>query len=230
MEIFKKVSEELFGNEFLCMISSNGITLVAKDNSKAFCFGLVSDAGFFRIREMVYAIKRFEVVEAILQPLLEKYEIPQCDREMKEYGIDFNGTIRKRMSLKDIPVVNSLLYGMAPIDGADEEQIRTVLTVLKKAIGYLETEFIDRYKTVRRVYYGQEEMTTNELDRFFTSPYAIRKLVIEALCYPAKDPDSIFEKLLTDYEEVETELPGMYKEHYLVTLELLRYFREQKKV
>ena len=55
-------------------------------------------------------------------------------------------------------------------------------------------------------------------------------LVIETLGNPAKDVNSIFESTLSGYEEVEKELPGMFKEQYLITLELLKYFREQKSV
>gem|GEM_PF-4743273 len=54
-------------------------------------------------------------------------------------------------------------------------------------------------------------------------------LAIEALGNPAKDVNSIFEETLCRYEEVDKELPGMFKEQYLVTLELLRYFNAQKK-
>ena len=54
-------------------------------------------------------------------------------------------------------------------------------------------------------------------------------LVIETLGNPATDVNSIFEETLCKYEEVEKELPGLFKEQYLVTLELLTYFREQKK-
>jgi hypothetical protein len=55
-------------------------------------------------------------------------------------------------------------------------------------------------------------------------------LVMETLSNPAKDVNSIFESTLNGYEEVDKELPGMFKDRYLVTLELLRYFRMQKKV
>jgi hypothetical protein len=55
-------------------------------------------------------------------------------------------------------------------------------------------------------------------------------LVIETLGNPAKDVNSIFEETLCKYEEVDKELPGLFKDQYLVTLELLKYFREQKSV
>ena len=55
-------------------------------------------------------------------------------------------------------------------------------------------------------------------------------LAIETLGNPAKDVNSIFEDTLCKYEEVDQELPGLYKDQYLVTLELLKYFNEQKKV
>lgn len=55
-------------------------------------------------------------------------------------------------------------------------------------------------------------------------------LIIETLGNPTRDLDGIFEGTLNGYEEVEKELPGMFKDQYLVTLELLTYFREQKKV
>lgn len=58
----------------------------------------------------------------------------------------------------------------------------------------------------------------------------IMSLVMETLCHPAKDVNSIFESTLNGYEEVDKELPGLYKDQYLVTLELLTYFRDQKKV
>jgi hypothetical protein len=59
--------------------------------------------------------------------------------------------------------------------------------------------------------------------------HTILSLVMETLGNPAKELDSIFEGTLNGYEEVEKELPGMFKDQYLVTLELLRYFRAQKK-
>jgi hypothetical protein len=131
MEELKKIAEELFGNVFTCNVSSDGITFMAKDNSKT-----------YRIKENIDAIKRFEEVANMLQPLFTKYKIPQGD-------VFFKG--------------------------------------------------------------------------------AIISLLIETLCNPAKDLDSIFESTLNGYEEVEKELPGMFKDQYLVTLELLKYFREQKK-
>jgi hypothetical protein len=76
-DILSKVTEEFFAKEFKCKIYSNGITLAAKDNSKAFCFGLISDSDSFRVRENIYVIKRFEEVESILQPLLKEYKISQ---------------------------------------------------------------------------------------------------------------------------------------------------------
>lgn len=55
-------------------------------------------------------------------------------------------------------------------------------------------------------------------------------LAMEALGNPAKEVNSIFEETLCKYEEVDQELPGLYKDQYLVTLELLKYFSELKKV
>jgi hypothetical protein len=55
-------------------------------------------------------------------------------------------------------------------------------------------------------------------------------LVIETLGNPAKEVKSIFEETLCKYEDVDKELPGLFKDQYLVTLELLKYFREQKRV
>ncbi|SEN99771.1 hypothetical protein SAMN05660816_01853 [Niastella yeongjuensis] len=66
--------------------------------------------------------------------------------------------------------------------------------------------------------------------RFFTDPAPIRSLVVETLCNPVKDLDNIFEDTLSNYEKVDNELPGLFKNQYLVTLELLRDFREQKKL
>jgi hypothetical protein len=130
MEVLKIV-EELFGNEFMCNVSSDGITFIAKDYSKT-----------YHIKENIHAKKRFAEVATVLQPLFIKYKIPQGD-------VGFKGTIIS--------------------------------------------------------------------------------LVIETLCNPTRDPDSIFEDTLRGYEEVDKELPGMFKDRYLVTLELLRYFRTQKK-
>ncbi|MFL5745272.1 MAG: hypothetical protein ACJ751_11430 [Niastella sp.] len=100
MEVIKKVAGELSGSEFQCKVHSNGITLIAKDNSKGFSFGLINYPGSFQVRENIYAIKRFEEVEAILQPLLKKYKMPQGDFEQGVYGVDFIGTIRKAMPIQ----------------------------------------------------------------------------------------------------------------------------------
>ncbi len=54
-------------------------------------------------------------------------------------------------------------------------------------------------------------------------------LAMEALGNPAKEVNSIFEETLCKYEEVDQELPGLYKDQYLVTLQLLKYFNDRKK-
>ena len=54
-------------------------------------------------------------------------------------------------------------------------------------------------------------------------------LTMEALGNPAKEVDHIFEETLCRYEEVDKELPGLYKDQYLVTLQLWTYFRDQHK-
>jgi hypothetical protein len=62
-----------------------------------------------------------------------------------------------------------------------------------------------------------------------TFKHTMLSLVMEALGNPAKDVNSIFEETLCKYEEVDQELPGLFKDQYLVTLQLLTYFKEQKK-
>ncbi|MFL5745278.1 MAG: hypothetical protein ACJ751_11460 [Niastella sp.] len=228
-QLLNKITKEFFGKEFTCKIFSNGITLAAKDNSKAFYIGLISDSCSFRVRENIYVIKRFQEVETILQPLLKKNKLKQGDAEMKVYGVDFKGTIKKAMPMKNIAAVDaSFIENMTDIDDENESQIRQVLTGFKKAIEYLEDEFINRYNTLQQVYKALEQMTPDEQGKFLLTPAPIRFLAIEALCNPTRDLDSIFESTLNGYEEVDKELPGMFKDQYLVTLELLRYFREQK--
>ena len=226
MEVLKKIAEEFFGNEFQCKVYSNGITLAAKDNSRGFCFGLISYPGSFRVREKIYAMKRFEEVEFILGPLLKKYEISQGDFEQGVYRVDFIGTIRKGILIKEIPGVDdSFIEDMTRFDVESELQIRMLLSVLKKAILFLEDEFINRYQTLQQVYEAQQQMTPAERGQFFMDPGPIRFLAIETLCNATKELDSIFDETLNDYEEIEKELPGMFKDHYLVALELLRYFK-----
>ena len=229
MEVLKKISEELFGNEFKCKVYSNGITFVAKDNSKAFSFGLIGSSGSFRIREKVYAIKRFEEVEAILQPLFKKYKIGQGDFELGVYGVDFKGTIKKGMAMQEIAGVDAgFIEDMTDVDTGDETQIRQVLTEFKKAVLYLENEFISRYNTLQQVYEAQEQMTPDERGDFFSNPGPIRFLAIEAICNPTADLDSRFEGTIKDYKEAEKELPDMFKNHDKATTDLLNYFKDRK--
>ncbi|MFL5745270.1 MAG: hypothetical protein ACJ751_11420 [Niastella sp.] len=229
MEVLKKIAEELLGNEYQYKIYSNGITLAAKDNSKAFCFGLISKSDYFRVRENIYAIKRFEEVESILQPLLKEYKISQGDFELGVYGVDFNGTIKRGMPMKDIAGVDtSFIEDMTHIDSGNDAQIRQVLTEFKKAIVYLEEEFINRFKTLQQVYKAQEQMTPDERGEFFMNPGPIRFLAIEILLNPSGDLDSKFEETINDYQDAEKELPKMFKNHDKVTMELLRYFKSRK--
>jgi len=225
-DILGKVTEEFFAKEFKCKIFSNGITLAAKDNSKAFYFGLISDSHSFRVRENIYVIKRFQEAETILQPLLKKYKLKQGNAEMKAYGVDFKGTIKKAMPMKNIMAVDaSFIEDLTEIDDENELQIRQVLTELKRAIVYLEEEFVSRYQTLQQVYKALEQMTPDEQGKFLLNPAPIRLLAIEALCNPTKDLNSIFESDLRKYEEVDEELPGLFKDQYLATLELQSYFK-----
>jgi hypothetical protein len=98
---------------------------------------------------------------------------------------------------------------------------------------------MEELKKITDELFGNEEVATM-LQSLFTKykippgdvdfKGTIISLVVETLSNPGKDLDSLFEDTLCKYEEVEKELPGMFKEQYLVTLELLKYFREQKKV
>jgi hypothetical protein len=227
-ETLNRITEELFGNEFQCKVYSNGITLIAKDNSKAFYFGLISDSNSFRVRKNIYVIKRFQEIEIILQPLLKKYKLKQGDAEMKVYGVDFKGTIKKAMLIKNIAAVDaSFIEDLTEIEDENEPHIRQVVTEFKKAIVYLEKEFISRYQTLQQVYKALEQMTPDEQGKFLLNPAPIRVLAIEALCNQTKDLNNIFEGELRKYEEVDEELPGLFKDQYLATLELQTYFKDR---
>ncbi|MFL5745271.1 MAG: hypothetical protein ACJ751_11425 [Niastella sp.] len=228
MEVLKKVAEEFFGNEFECKIYSNGITLASKDNSKAFCFGLMSYDSSFRIRENVYAIKNFEEVESILQPLLKKYKVSQGDFEMGMYGVDYKGTIKKGMPMKEIAGVDtSFIEDMTNIDGGDEAQIVRVLSEFKKVIVYLEDEFINRYKTLQQVYEALKSMTPKERGELLMMPSPIKRMVIDVLCVPPADLDSMFESAIADFKEAEKE-HSVFKNYYKVVEGLYHYFKSQK--
>ena len=98
---------------------------------------------------------------------------------------------------------------------------------------------MEEYKQIAAGLLGNEEVATTlqSLLTKYQIPQGdvdfIRRtlsLVTETLGNPAKDVSSIFESTLSGYEEVDKELPGLFKDQYLVTLELCKYFREQKKV
>ncbi|MBO9203684.1 MULTISPECIES: hypothetical protein [Niastella] len=227
MEILKKITEELFGNEFQCLINPKGITLTAKDNSKAFCFGLIDYDDSFIVRENIYAIKSFEEVDAILQPLLTKYDMPQSDFEMAIYNVDFIGTIKKGMPMKDIPGVDAgFIVEGTTINKTDATQIRKVLTQFEKAIAYLEADFMDRYKTIEQVYEAQQQMTPDEGGEFFNTPAPIRYLALASLCNPSAELDSEFEETIKDYQEIEKKY-DQFKDHGKATMELHRYFKRE---
>lgn len=229
MEALKKVAEELFGNEFQCKIYKTGITLAAKNNSKGFSFGLMNYPGSFRVRENIYAMKRFEEVEAILQPLMKKYKIPQFDFDEGVYGVSFIGTIRKAIPIQEIPGVDgSFIKNYTHIETDNEAQIRQILTEFKKAIVYLENEFINKYDSLQQVYDGLEKMAPKERGELFTNPGPIKELIIEYLCNPSSNLDSQFEVIIKDYREVEKEFPEMFKNHDKVAVELQQYFKSQK--
>ncbi|MFL5745275.1 MAG: hypothetical protein ACJ751_11445 [Niastella sp.] len=229
MEVLKKIAEELFGNEFQCKTYKNGITLAAKDNSKGFSFGLISSPGSFQVREKIFAMKRFEEVEAILQPLLKKYKMPQGDFEQGVYGVNFISTIKKAMPIQEIPGVDSsFIANRIHIDSGNEAQIRQILIEFKKAIEYQEEEFINRYKTLKQVYEAQEQMTPDERGVFFSEPGPIRFLAIEALLNPSGELDSKFEETINDYQAIEKKYPTEFKNYDKVTMELLKYFKGGK--
>lgn len=228
MEVLKKIGDELFGNEFTCKVYSNGITVVATDQSRAFCFGLIAEAGSFRMREKIYAIKSFSEVESILQPLLKRHKISQGDFELGVYGVDFKGTIKKGMPMKDIAGVDcSFIEDMASIDEGDETQIRRVLTACKKAIDYLDAEFINRYPTLQGTYEVLKGMTPKERGELLMMPGPIRKLVIDFLCAPPADQNSFFEETVENFKQAEKE-HKVFKNYYKVVEDLYQHFKAQK--
>ncbi|MFL5745269.1 MAG: hypothetical protein ACJ751_11415 [Niastella sp.] len=171
----------------------------------------------------------FDEVEAILQPLLKKYKITQGDFDKAGYGVDFISTIKKEMPIQEIPGVDaSFITTWTHIDTDNEAQIRQVLTEFKKALVYLDKEFINKYNTLQQVYEGQEPMTPKERGEFLTVPGNLRKLVMEMLCNPPADLDSRFERAITAYKEAELTHPTIFKNYDKVASGLQQYFKSRQ--
>lgn len=229
MEVLKKISEELFGNEFKVEIYPNAISITAKDKLRAFCFGLMNYPGSFRVREKVWAFKRFEEVEKILQPLMEKYDVYEEDFELAVYGVDFNGTIKQGTLISDIPGIDSsFIDNYTHIDKEDEPQIRYVLTQFQKAIDFHEQTFINKYPTLQQAYEALAGMNTGERSEFYRAPNALRELIFESLCNASGDLDNLFEITIRDYREIEKELPETFKDHDNIAIDLQHYFKSKK--
>ncbi|MFL5745265.1 MAG: hypothetical protein ACJ751_11395, partial [Niastella sp.] len=176
-----------------------------------------------------HAIKRFEEVETILQPVLTKLKIGQGDFEQNVYGVDFKGTIRKAVPIQGLAGVDaSFIENMTYIDTENEAQILPVLTELKKATLVLENEFINKYQTLQQVYDAVQEMTPKERGEFISMPGPIRNLVIEALCNPSADLDTKFERTIADSKDAEKRHPDVFKNYDKAASELQKYFKSRK--
>ncbi len=201
MEVLKNIAEELFGDEFKVKTYSNAISITAKDKSRAFCFGLTGSGGTFRVREKMYALKRFEEVEKILQPLLKKHKVGQGDFEMGVYGVDFKSTIKKVALISETPDIDSdFIDTYTDIDTGDTVMIRHVLNQFQKAMLFQEQEFINMYNTLQQVYEGLEQMTPRERGEFLGLPGPIRRLVIDTFCDPSIDLDSTYTGSIARYK------------------------------
>ena len=212
MELLKKKLEEQFGQQFIVDFSKKGVTLIAKDKSHAFCMGFTYYLTDFRFREKLIALKRFEEVEKLLQPILKKYKIGQGDFVLAVYDCGFFSTIKELIPFKNIPTINhSLISDSQDISLEDEVQIENALFEIKKAIDYAKIHFVDKYQTLYDVSEASEKMNPDERGEFFAPPGSFRELLIDYkinINYNLKQ--NIDDQILA-YREAEKEYPSYFK-------------------
>ncbi len=212
MELLKKKLEEQFGQQFIVDFSKKGVTLIAKDKSHAFCMGFTYYLTDFRFREKLIALKRFEEVEKLLQPILKKYKIGQGDFVLAVYDCGFFSTIKELIPFKNIPTINhSLISDSQDISPEDEVQIENALFEIKKAIDYAKIHFVDKYQTLYDVFEASEKMNPDERGEFFAPPGSFRELLIDYkinINYNLKQ--NIDDQILA-YREAEKEYPSYFK-------------------
>ncbi|WP_028667369.1 hypothetical protein [Runella zeae] len=214
MELLKKKLEEQFGQQFIVDFSKKGVTLIAKDKSHAFCMGFTYYLTDFRFREKLIALKRFEEVEKLLQPILKKYKIGQGDFVLAVYDCGFFSTIKELIPFKNIPTINhSLISDSQDISLEDEVQIENALFEIKKAIDYAKIHFVDKYQTLNNVFEASEKMNEDQIAVFFANPTLLRKIIIDYRINNNYDLKHSIENRIISYREAEKEYPDSFKNY-----------------
>jgi hypothetical protein len=214
MKELESIINDVFGTRFTFKVASSGITLISKDESFAFCVGFIRFPESIRIREKFFALKKFEQVEAVLQPVLKKHKISQGDFELNHFDCQFISTIKQGYLFSDLENEHNtfLIQGYEIKLGYQNHLLRTFLEI-EKALVFANKNFITRYQKVQDVFDALSIMTSKEKADFLANPVLIREFVISALGGSDQNLEYKRDKIISEYIEAEKMYPEIFKNH-----------------
>jgi len=174
----KDILEDVFGSDFNVKLYSDAcyIEFLHNENPASIAVGLITYPGSIKVRETCTIFKKFNEVESILQPILDKHNI--------------NLGFWKSTIFKDYKV------GQHEFDRDDFEAFRNVFEKIKLESLTHKANFLDQYKELHQVYESSEKMEVKEMVGFISQPLPLRRMVIKKLC-----GDSGFESFCNQYIE-----------------------------
>ena len=170
--------KDVFGDEFKVNLYGDAcyIEFFHAENPASIAVGLITYPSSIKVRETCTVFKRFDEVESILQPILDKYKI--------------NLGFWKSTIFKDFKV------DQYEFDKEDFTAIKGVFENIKSIGLSQRVEFLDLYKELNQVYEASEKMEVKEMVGFISQPLALRRMVIKKLCN-----DRGFEDFCSQYIE-----------------------------
>lgn len=172
------IIQDVFGSEFSVKVYSDAcyIEFLHNENPASIAIGIITYPGSIELHEKCAIYKRFNEVESILQPILDKFKI----------NIGFwKSTIYKPFEI-----------GHQEFDRDDFEAVRNVFEKIKLVSLTQKANFLDQYKELFQVYESSEKMEVKEMVGFISQPLPLRRMVIKKLC-----GDSGFESFCNQYIE-----------------------------
>ncbi|MFA0963106.1 hypothetical protein AB9P05_14975 [Roseivirga sp. BDSF3-8] len=174
----ENIIQDVFGNDFNVRVYSDAcyIEFLHNGNPASIAIGIITYPGSIELHEKCAIYKRFNEVESILQPILDKYKI----------NIGFwKSTIYKPFEI-----------GHQEFNRTDFEAVRNVFEKIKLESLTHKANFLDQYKELHQVYESSEKMEVKEMVGFISQPLPLRRMVIKKLC-----GDSGFESFCNQYIE-----------------------------
>lgn len=172
------ILKNIFGDEFRIKLYSDAcyIEFLHNENPASIAVGLITYPGSIKLHETCAIYKRFDEVESILQPILNKHNI--------NLGF-WKSTIFKPFKVDQYE-----------FDKRDFTAIRGAFENIKSIGLSQRVEFLDLYKELNQVYEVSEAMEVKEMIGFISQPLPLRRMVIKKLCN-----DSGFEGFCSQYIE-----------------------------